>query len=65
MKPPEPNGRDAAVIEAEAMAWLAERDEGFAPGRAAAFEAWRRRDRGKDRGRSCDKGAWCTGSAHC
>jgi transmembrane sensor len=26
------------------MAWLAEREEGFAPGRAAAFEAWRRRD---------------------
>lgn len=37
-------GRDAAAIEAEAMAWLVERDEGFAPGRAAAFEAWRRRD---------------------
>lgn len=35
---------DAAAIDAEAMAWLAERDEGFAPGRAAAFEAWRRRD---------------------
>ncbi|HUR56273.1 MAG TPA: FecR domain-containing protein [Opitutaceae bacterium] len=26
------------------MAWLAERDDGFGPGRAAAFEAWRRRD---------------------
>ncbi len=37
-------GGDAAAIEAEAMAWLAEREEGFAPGRAAAFEAWRRRD---------------------
>lgn len=35
---------DPAAIEAEAMAWLAEREEGFAPGRAAAFEAWRRRD---------------------
>jgi transmembrane sensor len=35
---------DAAAIEAEAMAWLTERDEGFAPGRAAAFEAWRRHD---------------------
>ena len=35
---------DATAIEAEAMAWLAEREEGFAPGRAAAFEAWRRRD---------------------
>lgn len=35
---------DANAIEAEAMAWLAEREEGFAPGRAAAFEAWRRRD---------------------
>jgi len=35
---------DAAAIEAEAMAWLAEREEGFAPGRAAAFESWRRRD---------------------
>jgi transmembrane sensor len=34
----------ATAIEAEAMAWLAEREEGFAPGRAAAFEAWRRRD---------------------
>lgn len=38
----EPGG--PAAIEAEAMAWLAEREEGFAPGRAAAFEAWRRRD---------------------
>jgi transmembrane sensor len=36
--------RDGAAIEAEAVAWLAERDEGFAPGRAAAFDAWRRRD---------------------
>lgn len=36
--------RDAAAIEAEAVAWLAERDEGFAPGRAATFESWRRRD---------------------
>ena len=36
--------RDPAAIEAEAMAWLSERDEGFAPGRAAAFDAWRRRD---------------------
>lgn len=44
MKPPASHGRDAAAIEAEAMAWLAERDEGFAPARAAAFEAWRRRD---------------------
>ena len=35
---------DANAIEAEAMAWLAEREEGFAPGRAAAFESWRRRD---------------------
>ena len=35
---------DANAIEAEAMAWLAEREEGFVPGRAAAFEAWRRRD---------------------
>lgn len=39
-----PEHRDPAAIEAEAMAWLAERDEGFAPGRAAAFDAWRRRD---------------------
>lgn len=37
-------GGDAAAIETEAMTWLAEREEGFAPGRAAAFEAWRRRD---------------------
>jgi transmembrane sensor len=45
MKPPEENeNRDTAAIEAEAMAWLAERDEGFAPGRTAAFDAWRRRD---------------------
>ncbi len=45
MKPPEENeDRDTAAIESEAMAWLAERDEGFAPGRTAAFEAWRRRD---------------------
>ena len=36
---------DATAIEAEAMAWLAEREEGFAPGRAAAFDSWRRRDR--------------------
>ena len=35
---------DANAIEAEAIAWLTEREEGFAPGRAAAFEAWRRRD---------------------
>ena len=28
---------DAAAIEAEAMAWLAEREEGFAPGRAGAM----------------------------
>jgi transmembrane sensor len=32
------------AIEAEAMAWLAERDEGFGPGRAEAFSAWIRRD---------------------
>jgi transmembrane sensor len=42
MKPLDNN--DAATVEAEAMAWLAERDEGFAPGRAAAFDAWLRRD---------------------
>lgn len=42
MKRSEPNDRrDAGAIEAEAMEWLAERDEGFAPGRAAAFDAWR------------------------
>ena len=46
MKPTENHERsDATAIEAEAMAWLAEREEGFAPGRAAAFESWRRRDR--------------------
>jgi len=45
VKQSENHGGDAAAaIEAEAMAWLAEREEGFAPGRAAAFEAWRRRD---------------------
>lgn len=45
MKHPEENeDRDTAAIESEAMAWLAERDEGFAPGRTAAFDAWRRRD---------------------
>ncbi|WP_414661174.1 FecR family protein [Horticoccus sp. 23ND18S-11] len=45
MKPSDQNaGREAADIEAEAMAWLAERDEGFAPGRAEAFASWRRRD---------------------
>lgn len=44
MRPPANDDRDAATIEAEAMAWLAERDEGFAPARAAAFEAWRRND---------------------
>lgn len=45
MKPPQSNEHpDAAAIEAEAMAWLAERDEGFAPGRAAAFDSWCRRD---------------------
>jgi len=45
MKPSEHHERsDAAAIEADAMAWLAEREEGFAPGRDAAFEAWRRRD---------------------
>ena len=45
MKTPAPRDPgDPAAIEAEAMAWLAEREEGLAPGRAAAFEAWRRRD---------------------
>ncbi len=45
MKPSGKSERgDPAAIEAEAMAWLAEREEGFAPGRAAAFESWRRRD---------------------
>lgn len=45
MKPARENDdRDTSAIEAEAMAWLVERDEGFAPGRAAAFEAWRRHD---------------------
>jgi len=45
MKPSRENEvRAAAAIEAEAIAWLAERDESFAPGRAAAFAAWRRRD---------------------
>ena len=45
MKPTENHERsDATAIEAEAMAWLAEREEGFAPGRAADFESWRRRD---------------------
>jgi transmembrane sensor len=34
----------AAQIETEALRWLVEREEGFAPGRAAAFEAWCRRD---------------------
>jgi transmembrane sensor len=45
MKPSGSHERsDPTTIESEAMAWLAEREEGFAPGRAAAFEAWRRRD---------------------
>jgi transmembrane sensor len=45
MKPTRENDdRDTSAIEAEAMAWLVERDEGFAPGRAAAFEAWRQGD---------------------
>jgi transmembrane sensor len=35
---------DATAIEAEAIAWLTEREDGFAPGRAAAFDSWRRRD---------------------
>jgi transmembrane sensor len=35
---------DANAIEAEAIAWLTEREDGFAPGRAAAFDSWRRRD---------------------
>ena len=39
-----PSHHDPEPIEAEAMAWLAERDEGFAPGRADAFNAWRNRD---------------------
>lgn len=42
--PGEKAGRSPEAIEAEAVAWLAERDEGFAPGRADAFAAWRRRD---------------------
>jgi transmembrane sensor len=32
--------RDAAAIEAAAVAWLCEREEGLAPERAAAFAAW-------------------------
>lgn len=45
MKPTgEHDHRDITAIEAEAVAWLSERDEGFAPGRASAFEAWCRRD---------------------
>lgn len=44
MKPTPGNDRDHAAVEAEAMEWLSERDEGFAPGRAAVFEAWRHRD---------------------
>ncbi len=45
MKPSENHEpSDATAIEAESLAWLAEREAGFAPGRAAAFEAWRRHD---------------------
>jgi transmembrane sensor len=31
-------------LDAQAAAWLCERDDGFAPGRARAFAAWRDRD---------------------
>ncbi len=44
MKAPDDHRSADADREAEAMAWLAERDEGFSPERAAAFEAWQRRD---------------------
>lgn len=45
MKPTENHERsEPTAIEAEAIAWLTEREDGFAPGRAAAFESWRRRD---------------------
>lgn len=35
---------DIDAIETAAAAWLVERDEGFAPGRAEAFAAWRAAD---------------------
>ena len=39
-----PDDAEHDSIEEVAMNWLLERDEGFAPGRASEFEAWRRRD---------------------
>lgn len=42
--PPDDADAECDPIEAVAMEWLLERDEGFAPGRAAEFEAWRRLD---------------------
>jgi transmembrane sensor len=42
--PPDDADAEHDPIEEVAMNWLLERDDGFAPGRAAEFEAWRRRD---------------------
>ncbi len=42
--PPDEADAEPDPIEEVAMDWLLERDEGFAPGRAAEYEAWRRRD---------------------
>lgn len=42
--PPDDADAECDPIEAVAMEWLLERDEGFAPGRAAEFDAWRRLD---------------------
>lgn len=36
--------RELAAIEDAAIAWLAEREDGFAPGRARAFAQWLRED---------------------
>jgi transmembrane sensor len=45
MTPPPPNAASTdEAIETAAAEWLCERDEGFAPGRAQAFAAWRAAD---------------------
>ena len=45
MNPPPPNAASSDdAIETAAAEWLCERAEGFGPGRAQAFAAWRAAD---------------------
>lgn len=45
MNKPSSRIRPSDSFEAQAAAWLAQRDEGFTPQQASSFEAWRRADR--------------------